>query len=94
MSSKNGAGTAGVSWLQVATRKNPAAVQLGKLRTKKGPPLDEIGSLGGKRRAERLSKKDREASASNAGKASAQKLTPEERRQRAKMAAQARWKNK
>ena len=72
-------------------RKNPAAVQLGKLRTKKGPPLDEIGRLGGERRAESLSKRELENSARRAGKASAQKLSAEQRRQRAKMAAQARW---
>ena len=75
----------------MAKKKNPAAVELGKLRTKKGPSLAAIGSLGGRRRAENLSKMERENSARTAGEASAKKMSPVERRERAQKAAAARW---
>jgi hypothetical protein len=75
-------------------KKNPAAVQLGKLRKEKGPPLNEVGRLGGIARKEKLSEEERKSSASRAGKRSAAKLTAAERKRRARAAAAARWEKK
>jgi hypothetical protein len=72
-------------------KKNPAAVQLGRLRKQKGTPLSEVGRLGGLARKKALPKEELEASAREAGKASAARLTPDERRERARRAATMRW---
>ena len=79
----------------MARKKNVAAVALGKLRRKRGMPLDEVGSLGGKARAKNLSEAARKAIASTGGKvggaARAKALTKAERSEIAKKAAAARW---
>ncbi len=80
-------------------RKNPSAVQLGKLRARKGPSLKEIGRIGGLKRAERLAEDGGQAFEAgvqrkgglSGGKARAAKLTPEQRKEIAKKAAAARW---
>ena len=75
-------------------KKNPAAVQLGKLRSQKGPSLKDVGRLGGIARKKALPKAERQESARKAGKRSAATLTPEDRSERARKAASARWENK
>jgi hypothetical protein len=66
----------------VAHRKNPAAVALGRLGGKKG----------GKARAAALTAEERIESASRAAKARMDSLTPEERKKLGRKAAAARWK--
>jgi hypothetical protein len=53
-----------------------------------------VGRLGGLARKKALPKEELEASARVAGKASAAKLTPDERRERARRAATKRWEEK
>jgi hypothetical protein len=69
------------------------------------PPPDEVreyfralgkryGAEGGKARAEKMSAARLSQQARKAGKQSGKNLTPEQRRERAKKAAAARWKKK
>ena len=62
---------------RMATKKNPAAVALGK--------------LGGKARARSLSPEERAESARKAGRSRSKTLSADERRRIAKKAADARW---
>lgn len=78
--------------------KNRAAVELGKLRAQKGPSLNEVGRLGGKARAKKLSARERRDIASLAGSAGgparAKKLSAKRRAEIARAAARARWQGK
>jgi hypothetical protein len=81
----------------VATKKNQAAVTLGKLRATKlsQERLQEIASLGGKARAEVVSGEEATKIARKAGKiggrARADKLSSKRRSEIARKAAAARW---
>ena len=73
------------------SKKNQAAVELGKLRAEKGPSMAETGRLGGKATAAVLTKAERRANASKAGlkggAARSAALTPERRKEIARNAA-------
>jgi hypothetical protein len=60
---------------------------------KKNPNAVALGSLGGKRRAERLSKEERSFIARKASRAAQKKVTPEQRRRWGLAGARARWKS-
>ena len=85
----------------MATKKNKAAVALGKLRAKAGD-LAEVGRRGGLKRAEKMRMEGKDLmpgavqamGAKAGGAARAAKLTPEERSAIAKAAAAARWEKK
>jgi hypothetical protein len=62
--------------------------------TGKNPAAVELGSLGGKARAERLSREELSEIGMKGVKARMKKLSPECRREIAKKAAKARWKSK
>jgi hypothetical protein len=51
------------------------------------------GKIGGKKTAAKLSATQRKLKAQKAGKANLLKLTPRQRKDRAKLAAEVRWKN-
>jgi hypothetical protein len=59
----------------------------------KNPNAVALGSLGGKRRAQRLSKNERAAIARKASRAAKKKITPEQRRRWGLAGAKARWKS-
>ena len=59
----------------------------------KNPNAVALGSLGGKRRAQRLSKNERVAIARKASRAAQKQVTPEQRRRWGAAGAKARWKS-
>jgi hypothetical protein len=81
----------------MATKKNPAAVTLGKLRTAKlsQERRQEIASLGGKARADVVSQEEAVKIARKAGnvggRARAEKLSSKRRSEIARKAAATRW---
>jgi hypothetical protein len=60
---------------------------------KKNPNAVALGSLGGKRRAQRLTKEERSLIARKASRAAQKKVTPEQRRRWGLAGARARWKS-
>jgi hypothetical protein len=60
---------------------------------RKNPNAVALGSLGGKKRAERLSKEERSQIARKASRAAQKKITPEQRRRWGLAGARARWKS-
>jgi len=60
--------------------------------SKKNPHAVALGSLGGKRRAQRLTREERSAIASKASRAAQKQVTPEQRRRWGLAGAKARWK--
>jgi hypothetical protein len=59
----------------------------------KNPNAVALGSLGGKRRAQRLTKEERSLIARKASRAAKKKVTPEQRRRWGVVGAKARWKS-
>jgi hypothetical protein len=59
----------------------------------KNPNAVALGSLGGKRRAQRLSKNEQVAIARKASRAAQKKVTPEQRHRWGLAGAKARWKS-
>jgi len=60
----------------------------------KNPHAVKLGSLGGKKRAQRLSAEERRRIASKAGRTRSTKLSPEERRRIAMLGVKARQKKR
>jgi hypothetical protein len=58
---------------------------------KKNPNAVALGSLGGKRRAQRLTKEERALIARKASRAAQKKVTPEQRRRWGRAGAKVRW---
>jgi hypothetical protein len=61
--------------------------------SEKNPHAVALGSLGGKQRAQRLTKEERSRIARKASRAAQKKITPEQRRRWGLAGARARWKS-